>query len=124
MAVAQALFSGGIRISSTSNVFTKTFSATVAVSTWTIQEIVLLPNVSDFVVSIATLSNAYAFLATATGNVRVNFSTLPSSVSAASAGYVFKDLFAIVGSSISGVNALHFANSGSDSATCTIFLGQ
>jgi len=124
MAVAQALFSGGVRVSSTSNVFTKTFSATVTVSTWTIQEIVLLPNVSDFVVSIATLSNAYAFLATATQNVRINFAGLPSSVSAGSAGYAFKDLFAIVGSSVSGVQSLRTANSSSDSATVTLFLGQ
>ena len=124
MATVQALFSGSLRVSSTSNMFTRSFSATVTCSTWATQEVVLLPNVSDFVVSNALLSNAMALFMTSTQTVRVNFAGLPSSVSAGSAGYQFKDLYALAGSGISGVQALHFANSGSDSATVLIFLGQ
>lgn len=124
MATVQALFSGTLRVSSTSNLVTKVFSSTITCSTWLMQEIVLLPNVSDQVLSIATLSNAMAVLMTSTNTVRVNFANMPSSVSAGSAGYQFKDLYAVVGSGISGAGALHFANSGSDSATVVIFLGQ
>ncbi len=124
MATVQALFSGTLRVSSTSNVLNKVFSATITCSTWQVQEIVLLPNVSEFVVSITTLSNVTALLMTATNTVRVNFAGLPSSVSGGSAGYQFKDLLAIVGSGISGAQGLHYANSGADSSTITLFMGQ
>ena len=124
MATVQALFSGTLRVSSTSALLTKMFSATITCSTWQIHEIVLLPNVSDFVVSSTLLSNAMAMMATATATVRMNFTGLPSSVSAASAGYQFKDLLAIVGSGISGAQGIHLANSGADSATILLFLGQ
>lgn len=124
MAVAQALFSGTLRVSSTSNVLSKTFSATLTCSTWQVHEIVMLPNVSEFVVSSTLLSNAHAMLMTSTQTVRVNFTGLPSSVSGASAGYQFKDLFAICGSGISGVQGIHLANSSADSATVVLFLGQ
>ena len=124
MATVQALFSGTLRVSSTSALLTKVFSATITCSTWQIHEIVLLPNVSNHNVSSTVLSNAIAMLATATGTVRMNFAGLPSSVSAGSAGYQFKDLFAIAGSGISGVQGINLSNSGADSATVTLFLGQ
>ena len=124
MATVQALFSGTLRVSSTSLVATKLFSSTITCSAWQMQEHVVLPNVSEFVVSIATMSNVIALLMTSTQTVRVNFAGLPSSVSAASAGYQFKDLFAVAGSGISGAQGLHFANSGADSATITVFMGQ
>ncbi len=124
MATVQALFSGTLRVSSTSALLTKVFSATITCSTWQVHEIVMLPNVSDYIVSSTLLSNATAMLATSTNTVRINFTGLPSSVSSASAGYQFKDLVAIVGSNISGAQGIHLSNSGSDSATVTLFLGQ
>lgn len=126
MAATQALFSGTVRFSSTttSGVWSRAYSATITCSTWQAQEIVLLPTASDFVVSIATLSNVQALLLMATNTCRVNFAGLPSSVSAGSAGFQFKDLFAVVGSGISGTTALRFANSAADSCTVTVIMGQ
>jgi hypothetical protein len=124
MATAQVLLSGTLRVSSTSNLDQKTFSAQITCSTWQMQEILLLPNVSEFVVSIATLSAPLAVILTSTNIVRVNFSNHASYVSAASAGWQFKDYFMWGGSGVSGPLGLHFSNSGSDSATITCFIGQ
>lgn len=122
--MANAVVSGALRLSSTSSVITRTFSAFVTVSTIFTDQFVLAAGVSEFVVSVPTISNPGVLVLTATGTCRVNFGNLPSSTSHASAGYQFTDMFAQVGSGISGALALHFANSGSDSATITVFAGQ
>lgn len=124
MATAQVLLSGTLRVSSTSNLQTKVFSAQITVSTWQMQEILLLPNVSEFVVSLATLSAPLVVALASTNKVRVNFSGHASYVSAASAGWEFRDYFMWGGSGISGPMGLHFSNSGSDSAFITCFIGQ
>lgn len=122
---ASAMISGGVRISAgLSTFFVNAFSGSFGVSAFFAEQFIIAAGVSEFIVSVNSVSNPGFMVLKATETVRVNFGNLPSSTSHASAGYQFADLFAIVGCGISGALALHFANSGSNSATVTVTLGQ
>lgn len=126
MAVISVTLSGGWRVSSTNPVLdlvTRNISAALTGSTFMQQEIVVLPNVSDLVVSLPLFSSPIGILMTATNTVRVNFAGQASSVSAASASVVqFRDFAGFMAQSAILPSGLHFANSGSDSATVTVLL--
>ncbi len=123
MAVEQVLLSGGWRVSSTSGLWQQAFSNMVSCSTVMMQDIVILPNVSEFVISLATLSNCQVFAFQANQIVRINFSGHASYVSGASAGFQCTQ-WVWLGSGISGLQGLHIANSSSDSATCRLIMGM
>jgi hypothetical protein len=128
MALLNVLFSGGWRLSSTSDLITKGFSAQTpltaalgSLSTFVQQEIVIAAGVSEFLVSYSQLSAPQFIGMTATATVRVNFAGWASNLSAASASVVtFREGLMLM--SISGTlpSALHFANSGTDSSTITL----
>ena len=122
MAVEQVLLSGGWRVSSTSGLWTQAFSNMVSCSAILITDLVILPGVSEVVVSLPQFSNAQAFGLQANQIVRVNFSGWASMVSAASAGFQCTQV-AITGSGMSGVQGVHLGNSSSDSATIRLLLG-
>ena len=127
MATASLLLSGGWRVSqsytSGSDVITKLFSSTNTISTWAVETLVTLPGVSTYTVSLATAPQA--IILTATGTVRVNFTGQASSFSAASASVMqFREFFAMVAGSTTLPSAFAFANSGTDSATISILVGQ
>jgi len=125
MATLNVALSGGWRVSSTSDVITKTFAPTITCSVFFQQEIVVLPNVSDFIVSFSLFSAPSLIMATATNVVRINFAGMTSSVSAASAGVIqFKDAMFIMASGGNLPSAVHLANSGADSAVVTLLIGQ
>ncbi len=125
MAVASALLSGAFRISNVGNVFNRTISGTVAVSTWLAQDILLAHGVSELVLSLTTLSApGVVMLINATSICRVNYSGHASYVSAASAGWQFKDFWGQMGSGISGPTGIHLANSSGDSALVTLIVGM
>ena len=122
---ASAMISGGARISAGVSTFAVSpFSGSFSLSSFFVDQFILAAGVSEFVVSVQTVSNPSFVVLKATEVVRVNFGNLPSSTSHASAGFQFADIFAQVGCGISGPLALHFANSGSNSATITVMLGQ
>ena len=123
MALAQALVSGSWRISSTSGLFTQSFSATTTVSATMALDFVVATGVSDFVVSLATFSNATVVGLQANNQVRINFGGIGNSsyVSNASAGF-FITQFAWVTGGTSGPLSLRVANSGTDSATVRLIL--
>lgn len=101
----------------------RNISGTMTASTYLQQEIVVLPNVSDLVVSFPLLSSPIGIMMTATNVVRVNFAGQPSSVSAASASVIqFRDFAGFMAASAVLPSAIHFSNSGSDSATVTVLL--
>lgn len=126
MAAGQALVSGSWRLSSTSGLFTQSFSALVNVSATFVTEFVLLPGVSDFVVSFPTMSNCNAIAVQADNQVRLNFGNTGgdgnvSYVSNASAGILVTQ-FAWVTGGTSGARSLRFANSGTNSATVRMIM--
>ena len=118
--------SGSWRVSSTNPVLdliTRNISGTVTGSTFAQQEIVVLPNVSDLVVSMPLFSAPIGILMTSTTVVRVNFAGMTSSVSAASASVIqFKDCMGFMAQSAVLPSGLHFSNSGSDSAVVTVLV--
>ena len=119
MAVTTARLSGTLLLTSPSNAITTNFSNTLSVSALVTQEFVILPNVSEFVVSLAQFSNCNAVMVQSDNVIRVNFGGLGGSVSHtshASAGMPCTTLV-WMGSSISGANSIHFSNSGANSAT-------
>jgi hypothetical protein len=124
MAVITFQLSGAWLVSSTNTALdriVRSFSGALTASTFVQQEIVVLPNVSDLIVSMALLSSPLGIMMTATNTVRVNFSGQASSVSAASGGTIqFRDMFCAVGPSAILPSAIHIANSGVDSSTVTI----
>ena len=122
MAVEQVLLSGGWRVSSTSGLWTQSFSNMVSCSAVMVQDLVILPGVSETVVSLANFSNCQAFAVQANQIIRINFAAHASYVSAASAGFQCTQ-WAWIGSGISGMPGLHIANSSSDSATVRIIMG-
>lgn len=127
--MASAIITGEVRVSNQGNVFTKAFSAMTTVSVWQVQQVNLAAGVSDWIVSLANQSAAQALVLMATSVCRVNFSgkdwgSAVSSLSAGSAGLQFRDLFAIMGSGMSGIVGLHFANSTADSYVVTVLTGQ
>lgn len=122
--MANNIVSGTVRITNTSTVMTRTFSANVTVSNWHAQDYTLTNGLSDFIISIAHQSSPGFLMLMATSTVRVNFGNHASADSAASLGFEFKDLFARVGSGISGDLNLHFANSSGDSAVITVIQGR
>lgn len=122
--MASAILSGAFRISNSGNIFNKAFDATVTVSTWHIQQLVLANGVSDTIVSLAYVSIPGVIFVTATSLCRINYSGHASNLSAASAGWQFKDMWANMGSGMSGPTGLHFANSSGDSATVTLAVGM
>jgi hypothetical protein len=122
--MAQNIVSGTIRITNTSTVYTRTFSAAITTSNWNAQDYIIANGLSDFIVSLALQSNPGFLMCMATSTVRINFGGHASADSAASLGYEFKDLYARVGSGISGDVNLHFSNSSGDSATVTVVHGM
>jgi hypothetical protein len=122
--MASAVVSGSVRITNVSNVINPTFSALVTVSQWATHAIVLPDATDDFVFSSVHFSNPGFLLMYSTGIVRMQQGGLPSAASYASNGMEFKDLFAQIGSGISGPINMHFANSSGNSATVTIVIGQ
>lgn len=123
--MADAVLSGAVRISSTSNIMTRAFHISVAgISAYFTDEFILAAGVSEFVVSINTLSAPQYVFVTANNVARINYSGHASYVSAASAGWPF-NVWAQAGSGIlSGPVGLHFANSGTNSALITVFAAQ
>ena len=107
------------------NTTTLSFNSALTLSTTFVHDFVLLPNVSDYVVSLPNLSNLQVVAVQATQVVRVNFrgTGVTSYISNASAGFQLTQL-AMYGSSISGFGGVGFSNSGSDSATVRLILGQ
>lgn len=128
MAALTILLSGGWRVSSVNpilDLITRSISAQFTCSTYNQFEIVLLPNVSDYVLSNALFSAPTVALMTATNLLRLNFAGLASNASNASAGVItFKDFWGAMGASAALPSAFRFSNSGSDSATLTVLLGQ
>lgn len=119
--------SGTWRVSSVNpllDLVTRALSFTITCSVFAQQEFLLLPNISDYIVSNITVSQPSLILATATNMVRVNFANYTSMVSAASAGIQFKDFFAYCGSGAALPSNTHWANSGSDSALVTLLIGM
>lgn len=127
MATQSITLSGGWRVSSVNpltDLITRAFSATITCSVWEQKEVLVLPNVSDFVVCNTACSSPSLMIATATNIVRLNFAGYTSMVSAASAGLQFKDFVGYFGSGIGLPSNVHLANSGSDSALVTILFGM
>src|SRR5258705_277634 len=124
MAVGQALLSGGIRLSSTSNLITQSFSTTITVSAIMDLEFVVPANASDYVVSIANFSAANFISLQANNVCRVNFGGLGnlSYISNASAGMQFTNFIWAGGSGASGPLSVRLANSGSDSSTVRLIM--
>ena len=118
--------SGAWRVSSTNPVLdliTRNISGVITGSTFAQQEIVVLPNVSDLVVSFPLLSSPLGILMTATNVVRVNFAGQASSPSAASASVIqFKDFAGFMVQSATLPSGIHFSNSGTDSSTVTVLI--
>lgn len=124
MANAQALLSGSWRVSSTSGLFNQTFSNLTTVSATLAMDFVLLPGVSDFVVSLPQFSNMNVLGLQANNQVRINFGGIghaTSYVSQASAGILTTQLAWTAGGG-SGLLNIHFANSGSDSSTVRLIM--
>ena len=127
MATQFVTLSGSWRVSSLNpllDLITKSFSATLTCSVFEQKEVLVLPNISDFVVCNTAVSSPSLIMATATNIVRINFAGFTSMVSAASAGLQFKDFFAYVGSGAALPSNIHVANSGSDSALITVLFGM
>lgn len=129
MATASLLLSGGWRVSqsytSGNDILTKLFSSTVTISTWNEQTVVTLPGTSEYLISNALFSAPQAIIMTATGVVRVNFGGQSAGGSAASSSQMqFREFFAMVAGSTALPSSIHLGNSGSDSATVTILMGQ
>lgn len=130
MALLNVLLSGGWRLSSTSDLIVKTFSAltpltaaTGSLSVFVQQEVVLGTTVSEFLFSYAQLSAPQLILMTSTNPVRANFGGQASSVSAASASVItFKDAFMLMNTSGVLPSSIHLGNSGTDSATVTLLI--
>ena len=129
MATASLLFSGGWRVSqsyvSGNDVLTKLFSSTNTISTWTVQQIVTLPGVSEYLISMGLYSLPQAIIMTATDTVRINFAGQASSVSAASASVIqFREFFGMIAGSTALPSAFHLGNSGTNSSTVVYLIGQ
>jgi hypothetical protein len=122
--MASAILSGAFRVSNSGNIFNRAFDTTVTVSTWQIQQLVIANGVSDTIVSLAYISIPNMIFVTATSLCRINYSGHASNLSAASAGWNFKDMWAHMGSGMSGPTGLHFANSSGDSATITLAIAM
>lgn len=122
--MATNIVSGAVRITNTSTVYTRTFSAAVTTSNFNVQDYVIANGVSNFIVSLAAQSSPGFLMMMATSTVRANFGGHASADSAASLGFEFKDLYARIGSGISGDINIHLANSSGDSATVTIIQGM
>ena len=127
MATNTVTLSGSWRVSSVNpllDLITRAFSATITCSVFETREFLISSPTSDYIVSALAVSSPSLILATATNTVRVNFSGYTSMVSAASAGLQFKDFMAYYGSGVALPSNIHFSNSGTDSATVTLLLGQ
>jgi len=124
--MASAHISGTIFIQDTSgtNVQARVVAVSVVVSQYVTQRIILANGVSNFIVSIASVSIPNVVWMTANSLCRVNFGNHASADSAASLGYQFKDIFAWAGSGQSGPINIHYANSSGDSAIVTLVLGM
>ena len=97
---------------------------TISCQHWLVQEFTLNPGVSNLTISPPGISQAMVMLAGSTQTVRLNIATNTGANSYASAGMQFKELYAMAGSSISGIQGWRFANSGTTQATVTLVLGQ
>ena len=130
--MASAAISGAIYIQDTSgtNIENRTFAPTIAVSQYVTHKIILINGVSEFVVSLASISIPGVIYVTANSLIRINPGIHIASVagtcgvSTASTGMQFKDLFVWAGSGMSGGGSLHFANSSGDSAVVTLIMGM
>lgn len=106
------------------NLLQQAISGTVQLSVFAAQQVIVSAGISTMNVSQAVFSNVQVLFITSDKTVRVNIANLPSSVSAASAGFQFMTCFAIAGSNISGARGLYFANSGASDASVTVYWGQ
>lgn len=123
MANAQAAIVGSWRVSSTSGLFIQTFSAQQTVSATLAHDFAIAVGVSDFVLSLAVFSNINVLSIEANNQVRVNFGGIGNSsfVSNASLGMLVTQMDWITGGNSGPLN-LHFANSGTDSATVRVIM--
>ena len=122
MAVSM-IASGVMRISGPVSTFTTfPFSAMFTASVYQVHQFQIANGVSDFILSLANLSNPGLVIAFADQVVRLNYGG-ESSASGGSAGRNFKDLWAQVGSGISGPLSFHFANSSGNAASVTVIHG-
>ena len=123
--MASVVASGMIRISGPVSTFTAIpFSGLFTASVYQIHTLQLTNGISDFILSLGTFSNPGAVIAIADQIVRINYGNEPSAVSHGSAGRQFKDLWAQMGSGISGPLALHFANSSGQTASIVVIQGM
>jgi len=120
-----ATFSGTLYISSVSTVASHSVSATLTISAFVQHQFTLSDGLSDFILSLAPLSNPTLTWCLADKTVRVNaWPNLDSQ--RASAGQLFAALFVLAGgtSAFSGPGALHFANSSGSAAQVTVLQGM
>ena len=118
--MGDATLTGTARVSGVSGVVTQAYTLNVsAVSAYFADQFILSAGLSDFIVSVPTVSNPDFLIVTATGVVRINYSGEASGVSAGSAGRQMTGLVHI-GQSISGPLGLHFSNSNASAVTITI----
>ena len=131
MASATITVTDTMRISSITGsaaaINTLSFASGYAASTVFTQEMVFSTTaISDFLISMAFLSNIQLFQLVATDTVRVNFGNVfgvSNLVSNASAGIPVTFL-AFAGSGISGPLNLHIAYSGATSSTVRVMMAQ
>jgi hypothetical protein len=131
MALINATLSGSLRISgslgeSAGRAFNALTPLTVglgAYSVYVAQDLVVAAGVSELRVSYAQLSAPQLIFCAANSELRINFAGQASSFSYASAGMQkFKELYVMMDTSGSLPSAFALANSGSDSATCTVII--
>lgn len=79
---------------------------------------------SDFVVSFDEFSSPHTIIFYSDDTTRVNFGNRLSATSHASAGFQFKQMFAMAGSGISTFPAFHFANSTTSDVNIRVELTQ
>lgn len=131
MALLNVMLSGTWRVSaaggmSAGNAFSAVTPLTLALGSLSVfaqQTVVMGTTVSELRISFANISSPQVIFMTANNEVRVNFSGQASSVSAASASVLkFKDAFLMMDTSGLLPSGISLGNSGTDSATVTVFM--
>ncbi len=131
MALINATLSGSLRISgslgeSAARAFNALTPLTLglgALSVYIAQDLVIGAGVSEVRISYAQLSTPQMIFCAANAELRINFAGQTSSFSYASAGMQkFKELYVMMDTSGTLPSAFALANSGTDSATCTIIV--
>jgi hypothetical protein len=117
-------FVGSAALVDTTSLTALSLALSLTVSHYSLQRLVLADGVSDVIVSLAALSSPSTIVLTATSLCRVNWPVASAMTSHGSAGLLFKDLFALVGSGAGLPSALHLCNSSGDSCIVTVLLGM